>query len=55
VSVLHVDFDTAAQVIETLKRRFGIDLSALDAAQLATRIGALLDATCSRAKGMSDK
>ena len=42
---LHVDFDTAAEVIEALKGRFDIDLSALDTAQLARRIGAVLDAT----------
>jgi arylamine N-acetyltransferase len=42
---LHFDLDTTAEVIETLQGRFGIDLSALDTAQLATRIGAVLDAT----------
>jgi hypothetical protein len=41
--------DTTAEVIETLQGRFGIDLSALDTARLATRIGAVLDATWSQA------
>jgi arylamine N-acetyltransferase len=46
---LRVDLGSAAEVIDALQGRFGIDLSALDTAQLDTRIGAVLDATWSQA------